>query len=273
MNLLSSKISTSLSIAILILGWTIGYSIWSSGGENEQQLALVENTVSATDERPSFLTETNINPVQENFVPSKLTDLVGQNIFSNIVQAKGAGAVIDDSSVDVISDQIFDNLYDNNKIIPKNFSANNLRIIGAPTATDWQTFSAAVSLTRAQYDKEFAAILDSSQGNVFSGAEDPKLTNALVQSGLIYQKMATDLSKISVPGPAISVFLKLLNAYSQSAAGLGEFKYFQTDPIRALPGLKTYQDARQVAEVAVQELQSLFLANGIIQAIQVPSGQ
>lgn len=252
----------------------MGYFIWQSPDTPTGLIADInvqaKNTVNNLAAPDTNATEVFSSMETPLFVPPKITDLVGQSVFSKFVQAQKAGVTIDDATVDTISDQILNDISQNNKIKPKVFSASDLHTISNPTRSDWQTLADSLTDIRNKYENEFGSILDPSGGNGLTGASDPRMPIVLSQSGEVYQKLATDLSKLSVPAAAAKPFLDLLNSYAQSAAGLSEFKYFSSDPLRALVGIKAHQDGRQNEALALQSLQSIFLANGIISSVQTP---
>ncbi len=273
MFVFNNRISKATAAAILILGISIGYSIYTRGGKTAKlDTASLQTGDQSTGEiNQSTQIPNNLGELlptsTPNFIPDTLTSYVGQEIFSAYTKIKRTNGQINDQAVDQVS-KAFSDAIENAPFVAdfKEYTAADLAINRSPGKADWQNFASQITATVALYKAKFSNLLFNQPPS--SAQAQSFFFEQLVKSGAIYKSLAADLSKISVPENALDGFIRLLNSYSLSAAGLSELKYYSSDPVRAGAGWRIHsQSAAQLELIAIDELRNALKANGIIFAL------
>lgn len=262
MFVFNNRTSTALSLAVLILGASIGYSIYKSGDDNSKLVALEQRgTTGSTSNTPSdfgqFLSTTT-----PNFIPDTLTSLVGQEIFSTFVKTKNQGGTIGNNTVDAVSNA-FSSAIENAPFVDfRETTVSGLNLIQRATPQDFQNFSNKLKSVINKYKSLFTVLSENTPTE--TETEESFVFNQLYRSSSIYKDMASELLYIGVPASAGEGFKDLINSYELSASGLAEVKNYAKDPIRAGAGIKIHQQGAILEMIAIQELKDAFKASGII---------
>lgn len=266
MFVFNSTTSKAISAAVLILGASIGYSIYTSG-QNSSNLSVLNTKQPDTNQQ---LAENSIPgdiggllpTTTPNFIPNSLTGLVGQEIFSTFTKIDNAGSNIDDNTVDVVSKAFSDAIEGDPLVNFKEYNDTNIKINTSPTSADLNNFVNSINNTIDRYRNKFSVLSNSDKP--LSATDESFVFSLFAKSADIYKNLASDLSLIPVPIQEKTGFIDLLNSYSLSASGLSETKYYTSDPVRAGAGLKLHQQASVLEIISITELKKSLGANGIL---------
>ncbi len=262
MFVFNNRTSTALSLAVLILGASIGYSIYKSGNSSARLIALEQaGQLGSTSNKNSGF-EQFLSTSTANFIPDTLTGLVGQEIFSTFVKTKTQGGTIGNDTVDAVSNA-FSGALENVPFVDfRETTISDLNLIQGAKTQDFQNFSNKLKVVLDKYRSQFSLMTENtpSQGET----EESFVFNQLYRSSSIYKSLASELLYIPTPSSAGEGLKDLINSYELSASGLVEVKNYAKDPIRAGAGIKIHEQAAILEMIAIQELKDAFKASGII---------
>jgi hypothetical protein len=264
MFVFNNTTSKAISAAVLILGASIGYSIYTSG-QNPPNLNVTtsqpDSSQTADNPIPSDLSGL-LPTTTTDFIPDSLTGLVGQEVFSAFTKMDSNGTAIDNNTVDTVSKAFSDAMENNPLGTFTEYSNQDTNINTSPTAKDLQNFVDKINSIVDKYRIIFSSLANSGQDP--SATPEDATFSLIAKSGAVYKNLASDLSLISVPEQTQEGFIDLLNSYSLSATALSEVKYYSKDPVRAGAGLKLHQQAAVLEIIAISELKKSLSPNGIL---------
>lgn len=262
MFVFNNRTSTALSLAVLILGASIGYSIYKSGSSNSRLIALERAGKLGSNSNESGGFEQFLSTTTINFVPDTLTSLVGQEAFSTFVKTKTQGGTIGNDTVDAVSNA-FSNALENVPFVDfRETTVSDLNLIQSAKSQDFQNFSNKLKSVLDKYRSQFYSLTETSPTQ--DETEESFIFNQLYRSSSIYKGLASELLYIPAPNSAGEGLKDLINSYELSASGLAEVKNYTKDPIRAGAGIKIHEQAAILEIIAIQELKDAFKASGII---------
>lgn len=261
MLIFNERTLRALSAAILILGISIAYAIYTST-PTKQKLVVKQSTSTYPDNYGTGNVNNATNTPVIPFSANSFTSIVGNQIFSAFTKVDNSANPIDDSVAQKVSDVLSKALEEQPLASFKEYKIKDISVNDSPTTSDLSYFVQKIIVITDKYRKQFESLSQSDPGQVNS--PDEAVLVLIAKSSPIYQNLAKELATLSVPINIQEGFLDLLNSYSLSASGLSEVKYYSTDPLRASEGLRLHSQASILEQIAISEIRDALKSSGII---------
>ncbi len=254
---MSKKILNILSVCFIILIITFSVTTKKSGLQKQytENIIIDQNSQTQTksDEyRNSILntvSEVNLNnfkKVAKTFEKNdsdNLTDSFSKDVFSEYIKYNSSGSMDENEVLNLTNDFLSKQNIDINPISLKDIKTTTSTLIKLKT-----------------YGNDVALIADSIN-NAINKVQNKKNPQLFIAE--IYKTSATLLSKVETPELLSQNHIQIINGYKKYSEGLKYINLQNTDPAKALIGLKMIQEATEEILSGFDKIQKNIILNNI----------
>jgi len=192
-----------------------------------------------------------------------ITKMLSQNLISAYFAAlkQSPNGRLTDAEVKKISSQIITQL--NNVVVeaPDFKKMRDLRVTGS-SAEDLRTFAiSAEAVLKAHTARVGKSEVDYLKSAIDDG--DETAYAHLLEISKLYQKAATGLSALPVPGDLADTELKLINTFSRLSKIVADFTRADSDPIVTMLAIRQYPSAIQTLGTSFVDISVAYKLAGI----------
>ena len=255
---MSKKILNILSVCFIIL--IITFSVTSKKREVEKtytdNIIIDQNSKQQTksDEYRNNILNTvseinlnNFKKVAKTFEKNdkdNLTDSISKDVFSQYIKYNSSGSLNEEDVLNIT----------NNFINEQNININPVSL------KDLKTISSTESRLKT-YGNDVALIADSIN-NAINKVQNKK--NPTIFIAEIYKTSANLLLKVETPDLLSQNHIQIINGYKKYSEGLKYINLQNSDPAKALIGLKMTQEATEEILSGFDKIQKTIILNNII---------
>jgi hypothetical protein len=236
-------LSIFIVVAAMVAAIIIGFGRDKASSAINYTANLVAGEKVSLPENPNWQNELggavqNAEPVQTQesaSVPETTTDTISKALMSNYLALKQSGT-LDQTSTQKLIDQTVDYVGTSGSI---NIETPKLNIIpdnGRQSITDY-----GENLGNILKNNRPKEIID--ERAIISDAVNSENSSKIDELGpviAVYEKIASDLTKIPVPQTFVKAHIDMTNGAASMALGLQEVKVVFNDPVKGLAALQLY---------------------------------
>jgi hypothetical protein len=251
----SLKIYALSFAALLVIVSAVYLKFFSPTSKNNGGVLLYENKEETNPIALALQAELLKAPTPDNAFSSKsfspddnLSQRFAKTAFASYVNLSEAGISEGAVQGEIISSMV-------NK-------ANNVSNPDIYTLTDLTVFTPTDKESIRSYGNAFISVILKN----FEPYKDKKNTylKNIEATATIYEQIARDLSKLSVPKEIAATHLKETNNYNKLASNFRDISNYPNDPLRGLVAIKEAQQIEQTQKEDYTILSKYFKDNGII---------
>lgn len=221
------------------------------GTNDKEEIDSSRNPLQAGPDDEIKASATNGEPIlYDNVVPGTLTDNLSINLAANYFNLKQNGTFTQETSDELVSQIVSD--------ISKITTLENSHYTSANVKS--HSKSSAV-------DKSYGELLATAQVNLINTVAtykdlEPELYLTTVSG--IYRSTAERLSTFSVPRELVDSHVQIMNNYYNIGIVFDDMKNYQTDPVRSLLAIRSYQEMEARQTESYTKIANYFIENDII---------
>lgn len=215
--------------------------------------------------KPKFASATSTAPVNPSTVPgvavatTTVTDQFARTLFSQYLLSRGSTPPTQQDIVNFVQQGIAQ--LEQNQTVPPAFNVGEVRVVGSGSAA----LTAYAAAAENAFTKRSVATTKS-EIDLYSDAVTKNDATALAQVNSIartYIATAHDLIALPVPREAADAHLQLANALDQMGQVLTDMGTLNTDPLRAMLGIRKYDAAHAKLVTAFAAMQKVYASSGV----------
>ena len=222
--------------------------------QRQEAAAFEQNLASSTE---SFMATFNAILADESL---NQTEKLSRSLFTQFAVARNAGVKIDTSVADSLIGTLGSTFPVQQQIVATSITLSDLIIVDRTDPSFLKEYGNNVGLLLTGLDTEGTELLVLAQ---FAQSRNLETFEQLETISARYESAAIALQAVTVPGIAANAHTVLVNGLFQLSAVVAQFDLLIRDPVAGLLLLQSYDQVTSTLGIAIQELQSLFTANGI----------
>ena len=189
------------------------------------------------------------------------TDKFSRDLFVRIVAAKNANQPPSEADLQKFLDMTISQEVANQKL--KNLTAGDFQVDKNETFEKIKAYGNAIAriLTKKPASKleyEIITVERAEKNN------DPTELKKLIPLAAEYARIQKDLLNVVVPGSALPLHVALTNSAAGMNYSITGLEYVMTDPIKALPGISSYDSNSQNFTDSIRQFKNYFDGAGIV---------
>lgn len=207
----------------------------------------------------AVLDETGIET--KSFANDTETDIISKKLFAEYINLKQSGNFNEESVTATVNNLVADEIQ--NKKVVQYYFPKDIKTFPSGNKILLKSYGNSFASIRNRYENQYLDNPLVKEGEV-ANLIDPKFQEGLIRFSDAYKKMATELSKLSVPKDLAETHMEILNAYMASSDGLRELSMISKDPVMAMIGTQRHTEATEKESLLLEIIAENFYDNGVI---------
>lgn len=230
------------------------------GNDVEDWRDLVLGSLSTTTEAAFARAEPNKEAEARLADKNNVTASFSKNIFTVAAYASNNPNLSEDEKTNLVADAV---RTEAPKTQPKVYTTSDLRIAASNSFDAKILYGNTMALLLEKANKGGLGSNDLLLLQTYTEKGDPELLAPLASKKVKVDQILEELLKVSVPSSALVFHLRLINSVSAFSATLDGFARADSDPLRSLAFLNTYQETITKLYSSMNDLQDYFTLENV----------
>ena len=230
------------------------------GNDVEDWRDLVLGSLSTTTEAAFARAEPNKEAEARLADKNNVTASFSKNIFTVAAYASNNPNLSEDEKTNLVADAV---RTEAPKTQPKVYTTSDLRIAASNSSDAKILYGNTMALLLEKANKGGLGSNDLLLLQTYTEKGDPELLAPLASKKVKVDQILEELLTVSVPSSALVFHLRLINSVSAFSATLDGFARADSDPLRSLAFLNTYQETITKLYGSMNDLQDYFTLENV----------
>ncbi len=230
------------------------------GNDVEDWRDLVLGSLSTTTEAAFARAEPNKEAEARLADKNNVTASFSKNIFTVAAYASNNPNLSEDEKTNLVADAV---RTEAPKTQPKVYTTSDLRIAASNSFDAKILYGNTMALLLEKANKGGLGSNDLLLLQTYTEKGDPELLAPLASKKVKVDQILEELLTVSVPSSALVFHLRLINSVSAFSATLDGFARADSDPLRSLAFLNTYQETITKLYSSMNDLQDYFTLENV----------
>ncbi len=230
------------------------------GNDVEDWRDLVLGSLSTTTEAAFARAEPNKEAEARLADKNNVTASFSKNIFTVAAYASNNPNLSEDEKTNLVADAV---RTEAPKTQPKVYTTSDLRIAASNSSDAKILYGNTMALLLEKANKGGLGSNDLLLLQTYTEKGDPELLAPLASKKVKVDQILEELLTVSVPSSALVFHLRLINSVSAFSATLDGFARADSDPLRSLAFLNTYQETITKLYSSMNDLQDYFTLENV----------
>lgn len=230
------------------------------GNDVEDWRDLVLGSLSTTTEAAFARAEPNKEAEARLADKNNVTASFSKNIFTVAAYASNNPNLSEDEKTNLVADAV---RTEAPKTQPKVYTVSDLRVASSNSFDAKILYGNTMALLLEKANKGGLGSNDLLLLQTYTEKGDPELLAPLASKKIKVDQILEELLRISVPSSALVFHLRLINSVSVFSSTLDSFARADSDPLRSLAFLNTYQETITKLYSSMNDLQDYFTLENV----------
>ncbi len=230
------------------------------GNNVEDWRDLILGSLSTTTEAAFARAEPNKEAEARLTDKNNVTASFSKNIFTVAAYASNNPNLSEEEKANLVADAV---RTEAPKTQPKVYTVSDLRVASSNSSDAKMLYGNTMALLLEKANKGGLGSNDLLLLQTYTEKGDPELLAPLASKKIKVDQILEELLRISVPSSALVFHLRLINSVSVFSSTLDSFARADSDPLRSLAFLNTYQETITKLYSSMSDLQDYFTLENV----------